>query len=158
MTPCLMCYVFKFQPAALCKQVLALLLSAYCSPSPVDWIIVVGGMRCVAAAFGASWHALVALGVVTALASSPGYDPETGCNNVVFERTDVELGLRTMVIEDATQSRSLVLTPSLDKSEPCALSWWLDHNPQGVVRCNSASSNSSSSGSGGDASGSCDAK
>lgn len=74
-------------------------------------------------------------------------DDGSSCNAVVFERTDVALGVRTMVVEDATKSRSLVLTPAEDKTEPCTLSWWLDHNPQGVVRCSSASGNSSQTGS-----------
>lgn len=33
----------------------------------------------------------------------------------------------------------LVLTPDADTSEPCELKWWLDHNPQGMVKCASGS-------------------
>lgn len=41
-----------------------------------------------------------------------------------------------MVIEDHVQQRSLITMRSSDQSQPCKLDWWLEHNPQGVVKCN----------------------
>jgi len=60
---------------------------------------------------------------------------DSDCNNVVFDRTDTELHVRTMVVEDSQRQRMLVLTAENDTSMPCKPRWWLDHNPQGVVKC-----------------------
>jgi len=88
-------------------------------------------MRSVAAAV------LVAAGlpqVANALRAT-GRD-NSDCTPVVFEHTDASLHVRTMVVQDSTFQRMLVLTPEDDKSEPCELRWWLDHNPQGMIKCN----------------------
>jgi len=60
---------------------------------------------------------------------------DSDCNNVVFDRVDSQLHVRTMVVEDAQRQRMLVLTAENDTSMPCKPRWWLDHNPQGVVQC-----------------------
>lgn len=60
---------------------------------------------------------------------------DSDCNRVVFDRTDMELHVRTMVVEDSTRQRHLVLTAENDTSMPCRPRWWLDHNPQGMVEC-----------------------
>jgi len=57
------------------------------------------------------------------------------CNAVVFDQVDKDLHVRTMVVEDYTRQRSLILVPENDTSMPCKPRWWLDHNPQGVVQC-----------------------
>jgi len=64
-------------------------------------------------------------------------------SKIIFDQTDEALGVRTMVIDqgDAQASdhgglqRSLVLTDASDRSVPCELQWWLDHNPQGMGVC-----------------------
>lgn len=67
--------------------------------------------------------------------------------SIVFEQTDSELGVRTMVVTQAGSDsdhggvqRSLVLTDASDHSVPCALDWWLQHNPQGLGVCTNKSS------------------
>lgn len=60
---------------------------------------------------------------------------DSDCNRVVFDRTDAELHVRTMVVEDSNRQRMLVLTAENDTSMPCKPRWWLDHNPQGAIQC-----------------------
>lgn len=79
---------------------------------------------------GVCWSAASAVAVLPAVVS----ECDT-TNKVVFERTDTEFHVRTMVVEDSDRQRMLVLTDSVDVSRPCQLRWWLDHNPQGVVQC-----------------------
>jgi len=87
---------------------------------------------------------VAAVAVLVTLAA--GDDDCTGGAKVVFDRTDADLGVRTMVVDDSTHARSLVLTAASDKSDPCALQWWLDHNPQGSIQCVAADGNASSGG------------
>lgn len=69
------------------------------------------------------------------------------CDPVVFEGQNKDLNTRTMVVElnnkDGRQ-RALVLTHANDTSEPCALNWWLNHDPQGLVVCEEDSSGADS--------------
>lgn len=78
------------------------------------------------------WTLAVAMSILSRTAAD--------CDKVVFEGVDAKLKLRTMVVEDASRSRMLVLTPSDDTTEPCTLRWWLDHNPQGAVQCRGSQS------------------
>lgn len=72
---------------------------------------------------------------VSALVVAPAASEASDCNNVVFDRVDADLHVRTMVVEDNNRQRMLVLTAENDTSMPCKPRWWLDHNPQGVVQC-----------------------
>lgn len=85
-------------------------------------------------------------GHVVALLVGSAVAQDSECNKVVFDRIDKELHVRTMVVEDSSRQRMLVLTAENDTSMPCAPRWWLDHNPQGAVQClGSTRSNVSSS-------------
>lgn len=61
------------------------------------------------------------------------------CNAVVFDETNEELHVRTMVVEnsdsDGRRQRLLVLVAPQDHSMPCRPDWWLEHSPQGVMQC-----------------------
>lgn len=67
-------------------------------------------------------------------------------SKILFDQTDDALGVRTMVIDQGQAEaldkgglqRSLVLTDASDRSVPCELQWWLDHNPQGMGVCSPA--------------------
>mmetsp|Transcript_88626 Transcript_88626/g.228582 ORF Transcript_88626/g.228582 Transcript_88626/m.228582 type:complete len:378 (-) Transcript_88626:79-1212(-) len=72
---------------------------------------------------------------VSALRAAARQADNASCSAVVFERTDASLRVRTMVVQDSESQRMLVLTPDTDTSQPCALRWWLEHNPQGMVKC-----------------------
>jgi len=74
-------------------------------------------------------------------------EEDSDCNNVVFDRVDTQLHVRTMVVEDSNRNRMLVLTAENDTSMPCKPMWWLDHNPQGSVQCLGTAAKSSTSGS-----------
>merc|ERR1719335_1164206 len=71
---------------------------------------------------------------------------KAAASSIIFDQTDEALGVRTMVIDnDNAQAldnggfqRSLVLTDASDRSVPCELQWWLDHNPQGMGVCSPA--------------------
>lgn len=75
---------------------------------------------------------------------------KAAASTIIFDQTDEALGVRTMVIDNGNAQqldnggvqRSLVLTDASDRSVPCELQWWLDHNPQGMGVC--APSNASS--------------
>lgn len=69
-------------------------------------------------------------------------EEDSDCNKVVFDSLDKDLHVRTMVVEDSSRQRMLVLTAENDTSMPCKPRWWLDHNPQGVVQCMGNSSGS----------------
>lgn len=86
----------------------------------------------------------LALGILT-IVSTLGQetDSDSDCNAVVFDRLDKTLHVRTMVVEDTTRQRMLVLLAENDTSMPCKPRWWLDHNPQGVVQCLGKSENRS---------------
>jgi len=73
--------------------------------------------------------------LVVGNASGAAKEEGNDCNHVVFDRVDKELHVRTMVVEDSTRQRMLVLAAENDTSMPCRPQWWLDHNPQGVVQC-----------------------
>lgn len=60
---------------------------------------------------------------------------DSDCETVLFDHIDADIHVRTMVVEDSVQQRSLILLNEADKSEPCQLKWWLEHNPQGLVQC-----------------------
>lgn len=75
------------------------------------------------------------LACTSALIVAPNSAEASDCNNVVFDRTDAELHVRTMVVEDSNRQRMLVLTSDNDTSLPCKPRWWLDHNPQGAIQC-----------------------
>lgn len=60
---------------------------------------------------------------------------DSDCQPVVFDHVDKDLHVRTMVVEDSSRQRTLILVPDNDTSMPCRPRWWLDHNPQGVVQC-----------------------
>lgn len=81
------------------------------------------------------------LGVVTAICDDKQY--KAAASTIIFDQTDEALGVRTMVIDNENSQamdnggiqRSLVLTAASDRSVPCELQWWLDHNPQGMGVC-----------------------
>mmetsp|Transcript_84180 Transcript_84180/g.146188 ORF Transcript_84180/g.146188 Transcript_84180/m.146188 type:complete len:395 (+) Transcript_84180:175-1359(+) len=89
-----------------------------------------------AAAFVA---AIVFAGAPVAASLMLGTDQDSDCNKVVFDQTDEDLHVRTMVVEDSNvdgqRQRSLVLVADDDHSMPCRPQWWLEHNPQGVIHC-----------------------
>merc|ERR1719171_3308827 len=84
------------------------------------------------------------LGVVTAICDDKQY--KAAASTIIFDQTDEALGVRTMVIDNENSQamdnggiqRSLVLTAASDRSVPCELQWWLDHNPQGMGVCSPA--------------------
>jgi len=85
------------------------------------------------------------LGACTALVVSAlevrsivSHEDCNGLNQVVFDRVDVALRTRTLVVEDSQRQRMLILMADSDRSVPCQLQWWLDHNPQGVIQCTNA--------------------
>merc|ERR1719162_858848 len=74
--------------------------------------------------------------VVPAAALVTAQDSDcTNGNTVVFDKTDSDLHVRTMVVEDDDRQRMLVLVADNDTSMPCKPRWWLDHNPQGAIQC-----------------------
>jgi spermidine synthase len=68
---------------------------------------------------------------------------QDAASKILFDQTDETLKIRTMVIDQGEAEaldngglqRSLVLTDASDRSVPCELQWWLDHNPQGMGVC-----------------------
>jgi hypothetical protein len=61
--------------------------------------------------------------------------PNSDCEIVLFDKSDDNLKVRTMCVQDSVGQRSLILTSTADHSLPCNLGWWLDHNPQGLAKC-----------------------
>jgi hypothetical protein len=57
------------------------------------------------------------------------------CEKVLFDKSDENLKIRTLCVQDTVGQRSMILTGIDDTSMPCQLSWWLDHNPQGLAKC-----------------------
>jgi len=88
------------------------------------------------------------LGVSIAICSDE--ENKKAAQEVIFDQTDAALGVRTMIIEDVNAQamdkggiqRSLVITDASDRSVPCELQWWLDHNPQGMGVCSPTNASS----------------
>lgn len=57
------------------------------------------------------------------------------CEKVLFDKSDDNLKVRTLCVQDSQGQRSMILTGIDDQSMPCQLAWWLDHNPQGLAKC-----------------------
>jgi len=57
------------------------------------------------------------------------------CDAVLLDQNETGLDVRTLVVQSAGGARSLVLTSQNDTSKPCKVVWWLEHNPQGMVKC-----------------------
>jgi hypothetical protein len=78
-----------------------------------------------------------------AMAICSDAENKKAAQEIIFDQTDEALGVRTMVIDQGDSQamdnggiqRSLVLTDASDRSVPCELQWWLDHNPQGMGVC-----------------------
>merc|ERR1719389_197339 len=87
-----------------------------------------------------------------AMAACNDKEYKAAASTIIFDQTDEALGVRTMVIDNGNAQqldnggiqRSLVLTDASDRSVPCELQWWLDHNPQGMGVCSPTNSSSQS--------------
>lgn len=73
--------------------------------------------------------------VALALTEASQDDSSSDCEKVLFDKSDENLKIRTLCVQDSVGQRSLILTGIDDTSMPCQLAWWLDHNPQGLAKC-----------------------
>lgn len=84
--------------------------------------------------------ALVLIAALLVLPAQASLARDDDCEHVIYDHNDEYLKLRTMVVQDHSQQRSLVIMDEKDTSMPCQLMWWLQHNPQGLVKCENADS------------------